>query len=233
MAEVKQAFENSHSGHFQEIKLSIKSQEFDSIAHAFNLMNNKLSETTVSLEFMTDMVKQRTKVLEQLSNTDSLTKVANRRALFERGNMEFSRALRHKTDLALILLDCDLFKNINDKYGHLFGDEVLIHLCDICGKEIRDIDFFARYGGEEFIIILPGCGLKEGIDIANRIQCSLANNGLVIDDDEVCVTLSIGISILQNHHKSLDQLINDADKAMYQAKHNGRNKIEIAETTCL
>jgi len=225
--EVKRAFVENHSGHFQKIHLSTQSDEFDSIVKEFNSMNHKLSETTVSLAVMKKVVEERTHVLELLSNTDPLTKVANRRALFERGNMEFSRVLRTHNKLALILLDCDYFKNINDQFGHLFGDELLKHLCKICGQEIRDIDFLARYGGEEFIIILPDCDLNGGVEIANRIQTSLAKHCVAIENKEVCVTLSIGICMLSDKHENFEQLINDADQAMYLAKKNGRNRIEV------
>jgi diguanylate cyclase (GGDEF)-like protein len=224
--EVKSAFQQNHSGHFQKIHLSEPSEEFDSIVKAFNDMNDKLSDTTVSLAVMKKVVEERTHVLEHLSNTDPLTKVANRRALFERANMEFSRAIRGNNKLTLLLLDCDLFKNINDNFGHLIGDEFLIRICDVCRQEIRDIDFLARYGGEEFIIVLPDCDLSGGIDTAKRIQEALAKEPVVIDGKAIYVTLSIGVSMLNEQHKSLDQLINDADKAMYQAKTNGRNRIE-------
>jgi diguanylate cyclase (GGDEF)-like protein len=225
--EVKRAFEMNHSGHFQKIHLSHRSEEFDSIVKAFNAMNEKLSETTVSLAVMKTIVEERTQVLEQLSNTDPLTKVANRRALFERANMEFSRAIRTQSKLTLLLLDCDLFKAINDDFGHLIGDEFLINICDVCRQEIRDIDFLARYGGEEFIIVLPDCDLAGGIETAKRIQDSLAKHCITVEGKEVCVTLSIGVTTINERHKSLDQLINDADKAMYQAKEKGRNRVEI------
>ena len=229
LKEVKLAFEKNHSGNFQKIQLSNQSEEFNSIAHAFNAMNKKLSSTTVSLESMKKIVDERTHELEQLSNTDPLTQIANRRALFERGNYEFSRARRTKSPLALIMIDCDLFKNINDKFGHLFGDEVLKNLCNVCSKEVRNIDFFARYGGEEFIIILPNSELSGAVQTASRIQRSLARNCTIFEGNEVCVTLSIGISTLSDKHNNFEQLISDADKAMYQAKNNGRNRIEIIE----
>jgi len=225
--EVKYAFKKNRSGHFEKIKLSHQSQEFDSIVKAFNVMNEQLSETTVSLAVMKEVVAERTYILEQLSNTDPLTKVANRRALFERASMEFSRAVRSKNNLTLLLLDCDFFKKVNDEFGHLFGDELLIHICNICAQEIREIDFLARYGGEEFIIVLPNCDIKGGIETANRIQRSLAAHCIAMQDKEVCVTLSIGVCMLNELHKDLEQLINDTDKAMYQAKENGRNRIEV------
>ncbi|RGP39621.1 uncharacterized protein BPTFM16_02732 [Altererythrobacter insulae] len=182
---------------------------------------------------MKEVVEDRTKVLEQLSNTDALTKVANRRALFERANMEFSRARRAGTELTLLLLDCDFFKKVNDDFGHLFGDQLLVHICNICSQEIRDVDFLARYGGEEFIIVLPHCDIAGGIETASRIQSSLAKNSLTINNQEIAITLSIGACTLSDRHKHLEQLINDTDQAMYQAKKNGRNRIEVLRSTNL
>ncbi|WP_426370505.1 diguanylate cyclase [Pseudocolwellia sp. HL-MZ7] len=228
LSEVKNAFENNHSGNFQKIKLSNQSDEFDSIVTAFNLMNHKLSETMVSLAMMKNIVEDRTRVLEQLSNTDPLTKVANRRALFERGDLELSRTDRIHNNLTLILLDCDYFKNVNDVYGHQIGDELLKHICKICNKEIRSIDFLGRYGGEEFIIILPDCDVDGGIEIAKRIQNSLIKDCLIVEGKELNVTLSMGISMLIDESETFEQLINKADQAMYVAKENGRNRIEVS-----
>lgn len=229
LMEVKVAFAKNRSGNFQTIQLSNQSEEFNSIANAFNDMNKELNETTVSLASMKKIIADRTHVLEQLSNTDPLTKAANRRALFERGNSEFSRVQRTKSQLSVILLDCDLFKSINDRFGHLFGDEILKHLCKICTEEIRNIDFFARYGGEEFIIVLPDSEVNGAVKTAKRIQQSLANNCISFQGENVCVTISIGICAVSDKHASFEQLIKDADKAMYKAKENGRNRIEITE----
>ncbi len=229
--EVKEAFEKNHSGRFQKIQLSTRSEEFESIAIAFNAMNKKLSETTISLESMRKIVAEKTYVLEQLSKTDSLTNIANRRALFERGSAEFSRVQRNQSLLSVILLDCDLFKNINDQYGHLFGDEVLKMICKVCSNEIRKIDFFARYGGEEFIILLPDSELSGAIETAKRIQRSLANNCLAFEGNDVQVTVSIGISMANAEHKSFEALLNSADTAMYEAKKNGRDRIEVFEVS--
>ena len=233
LKEVTAAFEKNHSGHFQNIQLSNQSEEFNSIANAFNAMNKKLSVTTVSLESMKKIVDERTQVLEQLTKTDPLTKVANRRALFERGNSEFSRVQRTKSQLTVILLDCDFFKDINDQYGHLFGDEVLKNLSKICTEEIRNIDFFARYGGEEFIIILPDSELNGAVETAKRIQRSLANNCIAFEGKDICVTISIGICTVSDKHNNFEQLIKDADIAMYKAKASGRNRIEIIENNVL
>lgn len=231
--EVKIAFAKNHSGDFQKIQLSNQSEEFNSIANAFNAMNKKLSETTISLESMKKIVAEKTYVLEQLSNTDPLTNVANRRALFERGNAEFSRVQRNQSCLTVILLDCDLFKNINDEYGHLFGDEILKNICKVCCAEIRSIDFFARYGGEEFIILLPDSDLSSAMEIAKRIQYSLASNCISYEEKDIYTTVSMGICSATNEHTNFEQLIKDADIAMYKAKTNGRNRIETLEDSIL
>ena len=227
--EVKRAFEKNHSGQFQKIKLSYHSNEFEGIVNEFNSMNHKLSQTTVSLEVMKKTVEDKTHILEQLSNTDPLTNVANRRALYQRGDMELSREQRTHHKLTVMLLDCDYFKQVNDNFGHQGGDKLLQHICKICNQEIRDIDFLARFGGEEFVIILPDCDINGGIEIANRIQNSLAKSSLTMKNQEVVnVTLSIGICTLSDKHTTFEQLINDADKSMYQAKMNGRNRIEVS-----
>lgn len=230
LKEVKVAFEKNRTGNFQKIALSNQSEEFDIIASAFNEMNTELSETTVSLDSMTKIVADRTQVLETLSNTDPLTNVANRRALFERGNAEFSRVQRTHNKFTLILLDCDFFKAINDQYGHSFGDEVLKHICKVCSEEIRNIDFFARYGGEEFIVLLPESDLAGAVKTAERIQRAIANNLIRFNGDEICVTLSLGICSVNNTHTSFEAVIKDADIAMYQAKKNGRNRIEVIDS---
>ena len=120
-----------------------------------------------------------------------------------------------------------LFKDINDKYGHLFGDEVLQHICFVCNEEIRSIDFFARYGGEEFIILLPESELSGAIATAERIQSSLAKQTITLEGVDVYVTLSIGICQAEKRHGCFEDVIKDADAAMYKAKENGRNRIEV------
>ena len=227
LKDIKSAIEKNSSDNFQKVTMSKSYQEFNDIIEKFNLMNQKLSKTTISLDEMKKVVAERTHVLEHLSKTDQLTEVANRRALFERGEMEYSRGQRNKSQLTVILMDCDFFKDINDNFGHLFGDEALKHVCKICLQEIRDIDFLARYGGEEFIVLLPDCDLKGGIDIGKRIQDSLANNSVSFEDQEAYITLSIGVTSLSDKHKNFSQLINDADEAMYTAKNSGRNRIEV------
>ncbi|WP_440876603.1 diguanylate cyclase [Thalassotalea sp. PLHSN55] len=233
LMELQQAIEKNHSGNFQDVKLSYDFPETRMIVNKFNSMNKELSENTITLDALQKAVDERTHDLTELSNTDALTNVANRRALFQRGNIEFSRATRQNTDLTAVLLDCDFFKEVNDKYGHLIGDQLLIHLCKICAAEIRDIDFIARYGGEEFFLLLPNCNTNDAFDIGKRIQKSLANSPLRVENEDVFITVSIGITSHTKKHKNFEQLINDADKAMYIAKNKGRNRIETTQPNAL
>ena len=129
------------------------------------------------------------------------------------------------------MLDCDLFKDVNDQYGHAFGDEVLKHICNICSTEIRNIDFFARYGGEEFIILLPESELAGAVKTAERIQKSLASNCPSFEGNEITVTLSLGICTVSDSHTNFEAVIKDADTAMYRAKESGRNRIEVFKST--
>jgi diguanylate cyclase (GGDEF)-like protein len=229
LKEIKTAFKKNHSGHFQTITLTNYTEDFDSIVKAFNEMNQKLSKSMVSLDEMKKIVAEKTRDLALLSNTDHLTGVANRRALFERGNFELARTQREHNQLTVLLMDCDYFKKVNDSFGHQAGDLALQHVCKICNKEIRDIDFLGRYGGEEFVIILPHCDLKGGVELAARIQNALAEQPLQINNSALHITLSIGIATLCNEQQNFENLIDNADQAMYMAKENGRNRIEVSD----
>ncbi|OKY25085.1 GGDEF domain-containing protein [Thalassotalea sp. PP2-459] len=227
LTEVDSAITHNATDDFQKIELTYPSEEFESIVQHFQEMNKKLQENSISIDAMQQIIAKRTEVLEEMTRTDPLTKVANRRAIYERGALEYSRSKRASLALTVMLFDCDFFKKVNDEYGHFCGDELLKHLCHVCQSEIRDVDFLGRYGGEEFIVILPNCDNSGGIETAKRIQQQLAIQPLVFKGQEVFVTLSIGICSLTSNHKDFEQLVNDADQAMYRAKHNGRDRIEV------
>jgi len=217
-----------NAGTYRKIKQVEQSNEFSFVIDKFNDMSEQLQKTTISRDSLQKIVDERTKALVLLSNTDQLTNLANRRALFERGPIEFARSRRYSDSLSVLLLDCDLFKNVNDNYGHLIGDQVLQHLSKVCQQQMREIDFIARYGGEEFIIILPHCDLKSALTHAKRIQQALHDNKFITNEQCIDITVSIGITSIKECHQTFDEMVNDADKAMYTAKVNGRNRIETA-----
>jgi len=226
--EIQKGLAEYNEGRFARIDLSVKSTEFSSFVDKLNEMSQRLSETTVSRDKLQQIVDERTDSLRKLSVTDPLTGIANRRAIFERGKLELFRLERNEGELSLLLLDCDFFKNLNDTHGHLVGDKTLQHLAKVCQKEVREVDFIGRYGGEEFIILLPQTGRAGAIENSKRIQRALQSNTLLIAGKRIEVTVSIGIAITSGDGITFEELINDADKAMYLAKQKGRDRVEVA-----
>jgi diguanylate cyclase (GGDEF)-like protein len=160
-----------------------------------------------------------------LSQTDGLTGILNRRALYEALEKEILRSGREKTPLSLIMLDIDFFKKINDNYGHHAGDAVLKELVRRIQVELRPYDTFGRYGGEEFIILLPGAFMYEVLAVAERIRGSIRGTPFDIAPSSITVTSSFGVAEFDFKENS-DALVNRADLALYKAKKNGRDRIE-------
>jgi diguanylate cyclase (GGDEF)-like protein/PAS domain S-box-containing protein len=166
--------------------------------------------------------------LVKLATTDPLTVLYNRRHFFELAEMEIARSKRYGRPLACIMFDIDFFKRINDSYGHLFGDRVLQAMVWRCRENIRRVDIFARYGGDEFIILLPETGSRRSKQLADRLCSGFQEQPLKIDENEVFITLSMGLASIQGSAAlALDTLLNCADKALYDAKAKGRNQVSV------
>lgn len=164
--------------------------------------------------------------LHQLAITDSLTGLTNHRHFYELLRMEINRARRLEHPLSAILFDIDHFKQINDQYGHLVGDQILRDLAHKCKTELRPYDIFARYGGEEFTILMPETNLPEAFVIAERLRNQVGSHLFATNAGVLHVTISLGISILDLNDptQTFEDLIEQADSAMYHAKKTGRNK---------
>jgi diguanylate cyclase (GGDEF)-like protein len=166
--------------------------------------------------------------LTELSATDGLTGIANRRAFDAALTAEWGRAARDATDLALLVIDVDSFKAYNDCYGHPAGDDCLRTVADITARMLRrPPDTAARFGGEEFVALLPGTALEGALDVAERVRAAIASAGLVHRGSAFgCITVSIGVaSIAPQPGDQAQMLIDLADKAVYAAKNAGRNQI--------
>lgn len=164
--------------------------------------------------------------LEELSTTDFLTGVFNRRYLVEIANTELKRHQRHNKNTSILMIDIDHFKQINDKYGHSVGDRALQHLVRLCRKNLRNEDIFARYGGEEFCVILPETDAATSNDTAERLRQTIKNNPMEFDEQLVHMTISIGLSgVYPNENDDFNYWIERADQALYQAKRNGRDQV--------
>lgn len=164
-----------------------------------------------------------------LSITDGLTSLYNRRYFFENIEREFERAKRYKSDLSIAMLDIDYFKKINDTYGHQAGDIVLKDLAQILTKTLRKTDLIFRYGGEEIIILLPETSLHQALIPLERLRKIIAERTIKFADKEFNYTISIGIAERTPEIRNNDELISQADEALYRAKNSGRNKIELYE----
>lgn len=161
------------------------------------------------------------------ATTDPLTNVNNRRYFMEVGARELKIYQRLEDRLFTILvIYIDHFKAINDQHGHSVGDKALAHFAQLCLLEIRESDIFGRLGGEEFAVALPNTNLEKAIEVANRIRTLVAKTPFVSKDKPIHLTVSIGVEVLgkQDH---LEALIEKADKALYKAKHEGRNRVII------
>lgn len=165
-----------------------------------------------------------------LSIRDELTGLYNRRHMEESLTREISRALRHKTSLAIIMLDLDYFKGVNDNYGHMAGDLVLVEVGRFLGERSRGEDVVCRYGGEEFVIIMPGASLEDGMKRAEDI-CREAPENIRVkyrDMNLPDITLSLGVAAYPEHGETSSLLLYNADNALYQSKKGGRNQAASA-----
>jgi diguanylate cyclase (GGDEF)-like protein len=166
--------------------------------------------------------------LELQNITDPLLSIFNRRYLDQRLNEEIARAQRYKLPLSLLLMDIDHFKQVNDRYGHLIGDKVLIHIGKTLKDNARKSDIVARYGGEEIVIVLPNTAEEDALVLAERTRKTLEQTPYIFDDTEIegfrC-TVSIGVASLTSDSTTLSDLLHKADAAMYQAKRTGRNRV--------
>lgn len=162
--------------------------------------------------------------LERLSVTDELTGVYNRRYLIQAGNHEAERSLRHEHAMALILVDADHFKAVNDVWGHATGDQVLVQLAQRLGTAVRGSDVLARYGGEEFAILLPETSLFGASRIAERLRQQVSALPMVTSGATISLTVSVGLAQLA-HGETFEAMLNRADAALYSAKESGRNKV--------
>lgn len=167
--------------------------------------------------------------VKKLARIDDLTKLINRRYFFELAGREFNLHKRYKNlqPMSLIMLDVDDFKQINDTYGHYIGDSVLKAVADICKESLRETDIIGRYGGEEYVVLLPHTGVDEAKIVAERISSNIVNKKIFLDGRNIQVTVSMGIAVMDDNTKTLDELLQKADAALYMAKKKGKNCIVV------
>lgn len=161
----------------------------------------------------------------QLATYDALTSVFNRRAILDSLKRELMHSLRGGPPVGVIMADLDHFKKINDVHGHLVGDLVLCEAAHRMKNALRPYDVLGRYGGEEFLVIAPGCGAPETEKVAERLRERLESLPLTLRDRSIRITGSFGVASSMNVAENVDALVWAADAALYQAKHEGRNRV--------
>jgi len=219
-----------------QIGVSIENARlYQSIEKKVDERTRQLQEKSVLLnranEKMAAEIEQR-KLLEEelrkLATTDYLTGLFIRRKLFELGESEINRAKRNGSPLALMILDIDHFKSINDTYGHATGDEVLKAFAVVFRDSLRNVDIVCRFGGEEFVAILPDTDIQHAMEVAQRLRHNVEASTLPVDGKQLKYTISIGLTRLLERDTLVSELIHRADEALYHSKKTGRNRVTLA-----
>jgi diguanylate cyclase (GGDEF)-like protein len=166
---------------------------------------------------------------ELLARTDVLTGMRNRRAFFENSQIIDKQARRHNRIYSVVVMDIDLFKKINDTHGHAIGDMAIQQLAEIINRNLRASDVEGRIGGEEFALTLPETAIDEAVEFAERVRAEISKNAIHFGDGEITLTASFGVAEFQADSLSFDDILAKADKALFQAKTNGRNQVMFAQ----
>ena len=202
--------------------LSVFSKKED----AFNQKQIQLLETVAS---QVSIIFQNVKMYErmkELAIIDELTGIYNRRFFYLAANKEIDRTVRYHKKLSLILIDIDHYKDVNDHFGHMAGDKVLQRLTQVIQKELRESDIFSRYGGEEFLILLSNTDGKDAVAVAERLREKVEELQVKYNEEEISVTISLGVTQFTTDRNTLQELIAVVDQALYGAKQKGRNRVE-------
>jgi diguanylate cyclase len=173
-------------------------------------------------------LEQANEVLNQLSITDGLTRLHNHRFFQDHLTREIKRVTRTGEPLSMLLTDIDDFKQLNDRFGHAAGDELLTRIAQILVDCVRDSDLVARYGGEEFVVLAINCDLAAADALAEKVRTAIAESSFILDDSlrPLRVTLSVGVATFRGNRKRFFQR---ADEALYRAKSRGKNCVVVEE----
>ena len=197
--------------------------EVSYLTQVFNHMVASLRHGREEISAANQTLLETNKVLHQLSITDGLTGLYNRKHIMDLLQREIVRSQRYNQSLAILILDIDFFKKINDTYGHQAGDAVMCQVAETLRSAVRECDYVGRYGGEEFLVILPNSDIQRGTESAERIRQKVCGLRIIKDSHKISVNISIGVSGYPEDGEDDEAIIRMADDALYHAKANGRN----------
>jgi diguanylate cyclase (GGDEF)-like protein len=203
----------------------------NSFSIAFNRMMSQFDSTLSSMKDEEKALQERESHFKYLADHDPLTGIINRRAFMDQTLGALKRAALKGVSCGSMMIDIDFFKKFNDTYGHLAGDKALKHFVEVISRAMRKDDFLGRYGGEEFMLFFYKADKSTGVAIAERLRETLANSPVPLDAGPVALAASFGVAMASDvkaaviDEKFIDNLIHNADIALYQAKNTGRNKV--------
>lgn len=196
---------------------------------AYSIYSYNLEQAKKENRRLEQMVAERTREIEILSNTDGLTGLWNRRYLEEILDRECQRAKRYGHELTILMLDLDHFKHVNDTYGHRGGDEVLRESARRVKTVLRQTDFVGRYGGEEIVVVLTDTNRENALTVCEKIRRTIADAPVTFEGQQIPVTTSIGASSMASAHESVHDILERADAALYHSKRDGRNRVTMID----
>lgn len=202
--------------------------EIGRLTRVFNMMAERLRRSSAEVESAHRALEEKNRQLEVLADTDGLTGLYNRKKLDAILVDQFERFRRHRRPFALLMLDLDNFKSINDDYGHVAGDEVLKTVAAMLRLSVRAVDYVARYGGEEFVVVLVETPLVAALEVAERIRAAVQVPGAGAGTRSISITVSLGVTHSREGDDDPEKMLFRADHALYEAKRAGRNQVQCA-----
>ena len=185
----------------------------------------RLGDTTLKFAFLDDIDARFHKEIQQRIRYDALTSLLTKESFYLALETELKRCHTHRLTLSLLMMDIDFFKKVNDTYGHQAGSFVLSEIGRLIPDNLRDLDLSSRYGGEEFIVLLLETNSQQALMVSERLRQVISNHVFVYEGNSISITISIGIAQYPQDGHTINELVARADKALYQCKHTGRNKV--------
>jgi len=214
--------------HHRGNELGLLARTFEQMLRRLRTTQREIENSNAELRESNEELKRANEVLSQLSITDGLTKLHNHRFFQDLLAREVKRADRNAVPLALMLIDIDDFKKLNDRYGHAAGDQILANLARLLTENVRETDVLARYGGEEFVVLSPSTDLDGATVLAEKIRLTLEQSKFTIDELPVPLMLSVSIGVSQ-YAGNAKRFFRVADAALYRAKDQGKNCVVSAD----
>ena len=210
----------------QRLQLGVRRFGSGSLSHRIGqLSTDEFGELAMAFDSMADK-------LEEMATRDSLTRLFNRREFLRYLTAELKRSERYHHSMALLMLDIDHFKSVNDQHGHQAGDEALKAMAARISRNVRSVDHVSRYGGEEIILILPETERQEALSMADQLRARIEKDTFQLPSGlEITLTASIGVAVFPTDARTESQLVAAADAAVYEAKNEGRNCVRGYQTT--